>query len=298
MTPPVPPFPLWIPATAILLAFGADAAANSALAPTRAVGADAVARFDKEVRPILDEHCAECHADGEKEGSVDFDAVAAELAGKTDLWLAVLKNVRVGLMPPAKRDRMPAEAQRALEDWIKRGALGLDPANPDPGRVTLRRLNRVEYRNTIRDLMGIDFRADAEFPADDTGYGFDNIGDVLSTSPLLLEKYMAAAETIVAQAVPLVSRTLPERGFAVREFKGAPDRDAWPISLYHAVDVSHRVRVEKAGTYRVVIPATIFGSFDLDPGRAIVTASIDGREFWKRELKVDGQRGALTSRPR
>ena len=80
------------------------------------------------------------------------------------------------------------------------------PPIPTPGRVTLRRLNRVEYRNTIRDLMGIDFRADEEFPADDSGYGFDNIGDALSVSPLLLEKYMQAAEAIVAKAVPTVAR--------------------------------------------------------------------------------------------
>ena len=74
--------------------------------------------------------------------------------------------------------------------WIKYQALGIDRANPDPGRVTLRRLNRAEYRNTIRDLMGYDFQANEEFPADDTGYGFDNIGDVLTVSPLLLEKYL------------------------------------------------------------------------------------------------------------
>ena len=73
--------------------------------------------------------------------------------------------------------------------WIKYRALGIDPNDPDPGRVTLRRLNRVEYHNTIRDLLGYDFKTTEEFPADDTGYGFDNIGDVLSVSPLLLEKY-------------------------------------------------------------------------------------------------------------
>ncbi len=65
---------------------------------------------------------------------------------------------------------------------------------PDPGRVTLRRLNRVEYNNTIRDLFGVDFRPADDFPSDDVGYGFDNIGDVLSLPPLLMEKYLAAAE--------------------------------------------------------------------------------------------------------
>jgi len=69
------------------------------------------------------------------------------------------------------------------------------------GRVTLRRLNRVEYNNTIRDLVGVDFQPAADFPADDVGYGFDNIGDVLSTTPLLFEKYVAAAETVFQKAI-------------------------------------------------------------------------------------------------
>src|SRR5438552_4045347 len=73
--------------------------------------------------------------------------------------------------------------------------------HPDPGRVTIRRLNRAEYNNTIRDLTGIDFQPAADFPEDDSGYGFDNIGDVLSLSPVLLEKYLAAAEKILDMAM-------------------------------------------------------------------------------------------------
>ena len=70
----------------------------------------------------------------------------------------------------------------------------------DPGRVTLRRLNRVEYNNTIRDLLGVDIQPADDFPADDIGYGFDNIGDVLAVSPLLFEKYLTAAERVVDKA--------------------------------------------------------------------------------------------------
>ncbi len=72
---------------------------------------------------------------------------------------------------------------------------------PDAGRVTARRLNRAEYNNTVRDLLGIDFRPADDFPQDDSGYGFDNIGDVLSLSPVLLEKYLKAAETAVHAAI-------------------------------------------------------------------------------------------------
>ena len=163
---------------------------------------DYVAQFEKEILPILEAHCYQCHGDGEDKGKVRFDSFGstAELMKQPELWMHALKNIRSGTMPPAKKKRIPPEDFTKLEEWIKRGALQLDPQRPDPGRVTLRRLNRIEYRNTIRDLMGIDFRTDEEFPADDTGYGFDNIGDVLSTSSLLLEKYMQAAEVVVARS--------------------------------------------------------------------------------------------------
>src|SRR5262249_55236937 len=111
-------------------------------------------------------------------------------------------NVRSGIMPPPGEERLSADEQRQLFDWIEFDAFGIDRADPDPGRVTLRRLNRVEYHNTIRDLMGVDFDTTEEFPADDSGYGFDNVGDALSLSPLLMEKYLDAAEVIVAEAVP------------------------------------------------------------------------------------------------
>ena len=124
----------------------------------------------------------------------------------------------------AATDRRAARPGRGVDQAT---AFEIDPKNPDPGRVTVRRLNRVEYRNTIRDLMGVDFNADAEFPPDDTGHGFDNIGDVLTLSPLLLEKYIAAARTIVAQAVPTAPRVpaekrLPGRLFGPADAQGRP----------------------------------------------------------------------------
>src|SRR4051794_8899268 len=164
----------------------------------------AAAHFRQRVQPILETYCYTCHGYGERKGGHAFDEFESDAALVRDnkLWLAVLKNVRSGLMPPKGEERPTKDEQQRLFDWIELDAFGVDPADPDPGRVTLRRLNRVEYRNSIRDLMGIDFDTTDEFPADDSGYGFDNIGDVLSMSPLLMEKYLNAAEAIVAQAVP------------------------------------------------------------------------------------------------
>lgn len=252
--------------------------------------ADHQAEFEKDILPILENHCFECHGDGEDKGKVAFDTFASTqaLMEQSDLWVHALKNVRSGLMPPSKKDRLTGEEFSKLENWIKRGPLKLDPQNPDPGRVTLRRLNRVEYRNTIRDLMGVEFRAEEEFPADDTGYGFDTIADALTTSPMLLEKYMQAAESIVSKAVPQVSRITPERAISAKVFDGDGDGDEkserW-LSLYDPADLKGNLKITKPGTYRILLDATLRGSFAYDPGRANFTWTVDGREVARQELK-------------
>ena len=171
--------------------------------------------FQRTVEPILIQYCYDCHGDGANRGKLAFDDYDSEEALVADrgLWLAVLKNVRANVMPPHDRSQPSAEERRALEDWIKREAFQLDPATPDPGRVTLRRLNRIEYRNTIKDLTDISYNTLEEFPPDDTGYGFDTVGDVLTVSPLLLEKYLQAAEAIVSKAVPPTAGDEPDRFF-------------------------------------------------------------------------------------
>jgi len=247
----------------------------------------AVPDYEKDVLPILEDHCYDCHGDGQSKGQVSFDTFASPeaLAAKSDLWVHVLKNVRSEMMPPAKKKRMSAEEVAILEDWIKWGALKLDPARPDPGRVTLRRLNRVEYQNTIRDLMGVEFRTAEEFPADDTGYGFDTIGDVLTTSPLLLEKYMQAAETIVSKAVPLQSRITPERRIGPGAFVDNKQDNELRLSLYDPADLTTEVQIKRPGTYRILLNATVRGSFAYDPGRAEATWIVDSKQAMQQELK-------------
>ena len=105
-------------------------------------------------------------------------------------------------MPPPPRPQPKAAEVEAVSAAVQALFDRADAAaKPNAGRVTIRRLNRTEYNNTIRDLVGIDFKPADDFPADDVGYGFDNIGDVLSVSPLLLEKYLSAAEAILDQAI-------------------------------------------------------------------------------------------------
>ena len=125
------------------------------------------------------QYCVGCH-DGESEkGNVVFDSDdTRQMLADKELWHKTLNMLRAGMMPPKGKRWPSAEEISQIEKWIKYSAFGIDPQHPDPGRVTLRRLNRTEYRNTIRDLMGVDFNAVGEFPPDDTGHGFDNISAV------------------------------------------------------------------------------------------------------------------------
>jgi hypothetical protein len=247
-------------------------------------------RFHKEIRPLLEKYCWDCHGDGMEKGNVSFDSFKtdAEALAKQDLWSRALKNTRAGLMPPAKKPRPSSEEQQKLEAWIKYDVFGIDPKNPDPGRVTIRRLNRVEYRNTIRDLMAFDFKADDEFPPDDTGYGFDNIGDVLTVSPLLLEKYMQAAEVIVAGAVPSNPWVIPEK--VVYESQSRGERSGDVFNLTRATNASRKFDAPHAGDYRVFIELSLSGSFEFDPARSEVVFTIDGRERLKKEFGWDNKK--------
>ena len=247
----------------------------------------AVSHYREKIEPILSNYCYSCHAYGETNGNVSFDTFASNeaLVADHNLWWRVLKNVRAGVMPPPDEAKPTQEEIQALEHLVKFQAFGIDPANPDPGRVTVRRLNRTEYGNTVRDLMGAEFKAEEEFPPDDTGYGFDNIGDVLTVSPLLLEKYMQAAESVVAMSVPTTSRVVPERTVSGRRFRSDDEKtDGDDMSFYEEAKVSRKVDVETAGTYRVVLKLSVDGDFNFDPGRCRLTFNVDGRELLKQEF--------------
>jgi hypothetical protein len=156
--------------------------------------------FTRQVAPLLAKYCTRCHGGRRPRGDLPLDVYKDDQRPlkDRDVWERVAANLRAGEMPPAGKPRpTPAELE-TITGWIDQAVLGVNCTGPrDPGRVTLRRLNRAEYNNTIRDLVGISFRPADDFPSDDVGYGFDNIGDVLSLSPLLLEKYLAAAEKVV-----------------------------------------------------------------------------------------------------
>ena len=144
-----------------------------------------------------------CHNDKMASGSLNLTPFNQSQSVTTmrEGWERIVKKLRTGEMPPKGLPRPTPEQMTALIGFVEMEFDKADRgAKPDPGRVTARRLNRFEYTNTIRDLLGVNFRAQDEFPADDSGYGFDNIGDVLTVSPLLIDKYVGAAEKIAMRA--------------------------------------------------------------------------------------------------
>ena len=157
--------------------------------------------FAKHVKPLLSEYCYGCHGE-KKKGGLDFRVYTDETVALRDrqVFEKVLAKLQAHEMPPENKPQPTAAECQLLTNWVASCFFYCDCKHPDPGRVTIRRLNRAEYNNTIRDLVGVDFQPAADFPADDTGYGFDNIGDVLSVSPVLMEKYLAAAEAILNAA--------------------------------------------------------------------------------------------------
>jgi len=198
--------------------------------------------------------------------------------------------LRSGMMPPAKiKERPTAEEQQRIISWIKADEFGFDPKNPDPGKVTVRRLNRVEYHNTIRDLIGVDYDTQIEFPPDDTGNGFDNNGDVLTLSPMLLEKYLNAAQEIISKTVPVKSKVLAEKIISGASFDAdrGDAKGALSLSYYEPSSVSNTFQIEHAGRYQLVLNMSanekyVDKIFDYNKCRFIFT--LDGQELVKRDF--------------
>ncbi len=163
------------------------AASYFAFAATPAVLGIDWAKKDKEfaaaIQPILKQACLDCHSGAEADGGLALShfQTAKSILKERTTWQKVLQRIELGDMPPQDATPLEKEAKQKLIDWIRSTINDIECGlTPNPGSVTLRRLNRVEYQNTIRDLLGVDYKPASGFPGDDVGYGFDNIGDVLA----------------------------------------------------------------------------------------------------------------------
>jgi mono/diheme cytochrome c family protein len=199
-----------------------------------------VAAFTAATRELFDDTCSECHNPTDLSGGFDVNVYRSvdTLATDRERWESILAKLKSREMPPDDAVIQPSDEQihtlvKLLEKEFERADAAM---KPDPGRVTARRLNRAEYTNTIRDLLAVDFRADRNFPTDDSGEGFDNIGDVLTVSPVLMEKYLAAAGRIAERAIATGSLPKPvEVEYSLR-FKNLRRIDPSNVEATHRFD--------------------------------------------------------------
>ena len=234
--------------------------------------------FEKTVEPFVRANCLLCHNAKLKVGGLDLEGYRESRAALKDreVWEKVIQKVRTGQMPPKGRPAPSPEEIAAVTEWFDGQFARLDRSmKPDPGRVTARRLNRAEYNNTIRDLVGIDFKPAADFPADDSGYGFDNIGDVLSLSPVLMEKYLTAAERVARKAIvadPPPKPTRQKIEHAPTGFEQHPPRD---LDTRHAfeVEADYDLRLAVGGRHQPLL----------------LTLSLDGQAVRTFEVSTDDE---------
>src|SRR4051794_13830966 len=176
----------------------------SLLSPTLAQEPERRDAFQKRVLPLLKSYCVECHNQEDPEAGIVLegfdDQTAAVKEAKT--WLRVLDALEARIMPPADMPQPSLNELEGVVGWIENDFLASQcDQQASAAPVVIRRLNRQEYDNTIRDLLGLDLHLADHFPADDIGFGFDNVGSALNVSPVHIEKYLDAAEIAMDRAI-------------------------------------------------------------------------------------------------
>lgn len=242
---------------------------------------------------FVTKYCLACHDRREPEGKLDlsrFSNVSAMLQAR-GVWAKVLRNVRNGEMPPREADQ-PTQAEReafvaAVQAVFRQADAG---APADPGCVVVRRLNRTEYNNTIRDLCMIEFEPAENFPADDPSHGFDNQGESLSLSPLLLERYLDAAEAVVTRALAPADPKNPlvRTGFA--QFIVDGSRLPYRISLFTSEPLTASFRLAADGDYVVRLEGKPIGIGKRSAEAALL---VDGRQVERLTLVIP-EKGSTT----
>lgn len=262
--------------------------AGAAPPPTTAQTADA-RQFADQFRPLLTRFCVDCHSGDKPKGNLRLDNLMPDFADAStrEHWAAVVERLQAGEMPPKEKPRPPEKEVRALTDWLAPRVASADAAaRAAQGRVVLRRMNRVEYENTICDLLDIKVSLKEQLPQDGSADGFDNAGAAHHTSSFLMEKYLEAADTALNAAIanhpkppPAISKRYSMKDVhqvrstteSVYRFLDEGEVVCFCSSEWHNVGVSSFYPPD-AGNYRFRISASGFQSAD-KPVTFRVTAS-------------------------
>ena len=229
-----------------------------------------------EVLPLLEEYCYDCHGDGAQKGGFAMDELISlgNFEEHHEMWDRVWKNAYNRNMPPANVDQPQDREISKILSWIEKESFQYNPGQIDPGHVVLRRLNRTEYENTIKDLFQVTIDAKNYFPADDTGYGFDTIGEVLTLSPLLMEKYMGMAEIVMEKILGPIDDQGENIRFITDDIKGGRKHgDLRVLPSQGSFTISHQS--DMGGEYEAKVWAS---------------ASRAGDELAKIEVSINGSK--------
>ena len=267
--------PSWLARTSLIFCLLSSGAAAAELTPPLAVE-----RF-----------CYDCHGEGYDKGSFALDQLIlkGDSPEHRGMWLKVWKQVRHEFMPPfnATEEASPDD-RREIARWVEREIFKVDPQNIDPGAVTIRRLNREEYQNSINDLLGTNFELRERLLPDDSAHGFDNIGDAQTLSPVQFVRYLDLAEWIVNQVVVDTGAPLPRLAFDAVGPKPKDGGSRKPLAAKDGV-IERRFPIELThnGRYRLEVDLGLGGWQDYG-GDTKLTFSIDEQIVGERTLPFGG----------
>ena len=246
---------------------------------------------------VVTRYCITCHNERSRIGELSLEkADIANVGANAELWEKVVQKLHGNLMPPPGRPRPDQASFTSLVAYLESSLDRAAELNPNPGRTeALHRLNRAEYRNTVRDLLSLDIDVGSMLPADDVSYGFDNIAGVQRMSPTLMERYLAAAQKISAVAVGASSRTATTETFLVPSDLRQDDRlEGLPFGSRGGTVINHNFPRDGVYSVRVQLTRYLGASFDEIPSfdqPQRLELSLDGTPVHVFELKTPTKEG-------
>ncbi len=252
--------------------------------------------FDKHLRPLLETNCVACHRSDKAKGNLDLGSILRDplAPAQRQLWRHISEMVHAREMPPVKESQQLNDSERAqIISWtVSLRQL----ATPDPGYVPPRRLTRHEYDLTISELFGVDLRPAADFPPDDVSEGFDNQGDALGVSPLLMEKYLTAVDTILDKAIIIGRLEIIRSGMELSGIIDGkvvpPENERGSRKTTQAAEFYTQFSAPYAGRHQVKI---YLGSDPVANELAMVAVKIDGVAIGEIKVAARAQRPAAYS---
>lgn len=249
----------------------------------------------EEYQAVLDRYCSGCHNDRLQTAGLTLDGLDLEhVAAGAETWEKVIRKLRAREMPPPRRPRPDEATYVEFVDWIETELDRSSLRDPNPGTETIHRLNRTEYTNAIRDLLALEIDGRELLPADDQSYGFDNIADVLSLSPALLERYMLAAGKIAQLAIGDPSMRTTTATYATSPVLMQHERmsELHPFGTRGGFAARHYFPVDGEYEFRVTLERTHGDSIKGLQNRNRLQVRLDREHVAEFQIGADGQREA------